>query len=43
MTDDEKRPKTPPEPYRFENGEVYVPPSKETAPFIPDNGFDGPA
>ena len=31
------------EPYRFENGELYVPPDKEPPPFIPDNGFDGPA
>lgn len=31
------------EPYRFENGELYVPPAIEPSPFIPDNGFDGPA
>lgn len=31
------------EAYRFENGELYVPPDKEPPPFIPDNGFDGPA
>ena len=26
--------------YRFENGTLYVPPSADGDPFIPDNGFD---
>jgi hypothetical protein len=33
----------PNEPYRFENGEVYEPPAKPQPPFVPDQGFDGPA
>ena len=35
--------KPEPEPYRFENGEAYVPPAKPPEPFIPDRGFDAPA
>jgi hypothetical protein len=30
----------PKEPYRFENGEEYVP-TTSSPPFVPDNGFDG--
>jgi len=39
----EKDQKPKPEPYRYENGTLYVPPVKPPEPFVPDNGFDGPA
>ena len=41
--DREPEPKPAPEPYRFENGKPYVPPAKQPEPFVPDQGFDGPA
>jgi hypothetical protein len=40
---DPPKPKQPAEPYRYENGEVYEPPAKPAPPFIPDQGYDGPA
>jgi hypothetical protein len=33
----------PKEPCRYENGEVYEPPAEPPLPFVPDQGFDGPA
>lgn len=41
-------PKCESEPYRFENGELYVPPDKTPPPkppepLIPDQDFDEPA
>ena len=33
----------PEELYRYENGQLYIPPAKEPPPFVPDQGFDGPA
>jgi hypothetical protein len=34
---------SPEQPYRFENGTLYVPPTRQEPPFIPDRGFDWPA
>ena len=41
---EDRKPDPKPEPYRFENGTLYVPPpEKKPEPFVPDQGFDGPA
>jgi hypothetical protein len=31
------------QPYTYENGTPYEPPTKSDSPLIPDQGFDGPA
>lgn len=40
---EDRKPNPNPEPYRFENGDLYIPPQKPAKPFIPDRGFDEPS
>jgi hypothetical protein len=40
IMDAKKKDEPEKEPYRFENGDLYVTPDKPTAPFVPDQGFD---